>query len=383
MDAQELIVRKTAISENIVAFCRYLRQHGFVIGPAEEAEALRAIEVLAPYEQPEYFQLCLRTVLIRSLKDLQQFDDLFQQYWRELDKAVNSKRKDQNSPSQKKKKQNKPSLNALKNWLYNKPAEETEEIAIYSANEVLTKQDFSLIPEEDLWEVMQLIQLIAKSMANQLNRRYEKAKQTGALDLYRTLRINMRRGGEIMDLCYRKPKKNKQQIVLLCDVSKSMDLYSKFLIQFIYAFQNAYRRIETFVFSTSLYRVSQQLKEQDFHLALRQMADEVPGWSGGTNIGKSLDTFCKQYSSKLLNNKTFVIILSDGWDTGDTELLEKSMQQINAKAKKVIWLNPLAGNPDFEPTVQGMQAAMPYIDVFASAHNIDSLRNIARQFRRL
>ena len=381
MVQDELIIRKNSISENVVAFCRFLRQKGFLIGPAEEAEALQALEVLAPYEKPAFFQLCLRTTLVRSLKDLEKFDDLFTQYWRELDRAVNSKRKDQQEQRPKQKKQNQPSLNALKNWLYNKEAQETEEIAVYSANEVITKKDFSLIPEEDLWEVMQLIRLIAKTLASKLNRRYQKSKSTGQLDLYRTLRINLRRGGEIVELRKRKPKKNKQQIVLLCDVSKSMDLYSKFLIQFIYAFQNTYRRIETFVFSTNLSRVSQQLKEQDFHLALNRMADEVPGWSGGTNIGRSLNTFCEDYASKMLNNKTLVIILSDGWDTGETDLLELSMQTIHKRARKVLWLNPLAGNPNFSPSAKGMQAAMPYIDVFASAHNIDSLRTTARHLR--
>ena len=158
-----------------------------------------------------------------------------------------------------------------------------------------------------------------------------------------------------------------------------MNLYSKFLIQFLYAFQNAYRRIETFVFSTSLYRISTQLKEQDFHLALSRVAEEVPGWSGGTNIGKAFDQFCIQYSTKFLNNKTIIIILSDGWDTGETSLLEQSMKHIHSRARKVIWLNPLAGNPGFQPSVRGMQAALPYIDVFASAHNVESLRAIARR----
>lgn len=381
MPQQDLITRKNALTGNVVAFCRFLREKGFVIGPAEEADALLALEALAPFEQPDYFQLCLRTALARSLKDTLQFDKLFTQYWRELDKAINSKRKDQQKEKAKNKANKAPSLNVLKNWLYNKDTNETEELASYSANEVLTKKDFSTIPKEELWEVMQLIKLIAKNMVSKLNRRHEKTNSSHKLDLRRTLRQNMRQGGEIMNLFFQKPKKNKQQIILICDVSKSMDLYSKFLIQFIYAFQNAYRRIETFVFSTSLHRVTQQLKEQDFHQALHQMADEVPDWSGGTNIGAALQDFCTEYSSKLLNGKTFVLILSDGWDTGDTANLEASMQHIQAKAKKVIWLNPLAGNPDFEATAKGMEAAMPYIDIFASAHNIDSLRAIAKSFR--
>ena len=381
MPPQELITRKNALTGNVVAFCRFLRTKGFVIGPAEEADALKALEVLAPFEQAEYFQLCLRTALVRSLKDTLIFDELFTQYWRELDKAVNSKRKDQQQEKKKKKPNPAASLKALKSWLYNEETQDTEELATYSAHEVLSKKDFSTIPEEELWEVLQLIRLIAKAMISKINRRYQKANSARQLDLRRTLRQNMRRGGEIMELFHRKPKKNKQQIILICDVSKSMDLYTKFLVQFIYAFQNAYRRIETFVFSTSLHRVTQQLKEQDFHLALEQLATEVPDWSGGTKIGAALGQFREQYAGKLLNGKTFVLILSDGWDTGETDELARSMQHIQQKARKVIWLNPLAGRPGFEPTVKGMEAAMPYIDVFASAHNVESLRKLAREFR--
>jgi uncharacterized protein len=166
--------------------------------------------------------------------------------------------------------------------------------------------------------------------------------------------------------------------VLLCDVSKSMDLYSAFLIQFIYAFQTVYRNIETFVFSNSIQRITNELKNKTFEEAMRELSQQIIGWSGGTQIGLSFQDFADNYSTQMLDKQTIVLILSDGWDTGEVTILKDSMQIIKQKSRKVIWLNPLAGNPNFTPTVQGMSVAMPFIDIFASVHNVDSLRKIGK-----
>lgn len=375
-----MITRKTSLSANIVSFCRFLRQKGFTIGPAEETDALLALEKLAPFHRSEAMQLCLKAALARTLAQQIQFDELYTQYWRELEKAVNSKRKDEpnRAAPPKRKKNQAPSLQSIKNWLQGNRQKEEIAMAAYSMQEVRSRKDFSAFNDEELWEVERLIHAIARALALKQSRRRKTVNRLAQLDLRRTLRLNMRRGGEILDLAYYDPARNRQQIVLICDVSKSMDLYSRFLIQFIYAFQNAYRRIETFVFSTSLHRVTQQLKQREFDLALRELSESVPGWSGGTKIGESLDTFVQKYAGKLLNKQSIVLIMSDGWDTGNTDLLADSMRKIQKKAAKVIWLNPLAGNPKYEPVVQGMQAAMPFIDVFAPAHNVESLRAIGK-----
>ncbi len=375
----ELIQRHTELSANIIAFCRYLRQKGFALGPLEEADALRALEILAPFDSAEAFRLALRATLARNLSQQQAFDDLYAQYWKELEKAADSKIKD-GKPEQSRKKQGQqqPSLNALKSWLHGKTEEEHQEIASYSPGTVQSRKDFSAFTEEELWEVLRLIHRIARSLALRYSRRQRHSRRPFNLDLRRTLRLNLRRGGEILDLAFQRRQRHRQQIVLLCDVSKSMDLYSRFLVQFIYAFQNAYRRIETFVFGTELHRVTNQLKQRDYRSALDQLAGEVTDWSGGTRIGESLHQFLERYGGKMLNRQTIVLIMSDGWDTGDAGLLAESMRRIQGKAAKVIWLNPLAGNPQYSPKVKGMQAAMPYIDVFASAHNVESLRKVAK-----
>lgn len=377
---RELITRKTALSGNIIAFCRFLRQHSFGIGPSEEADALLALEIMAPFNDPETFQLTLRTTLCRTLSQQLKFDELYQHYWRELQKAVDSKVVDDEKSGKQASKNNQqqPALQALKNWLYgNHQSEEEQEMATYSPGATLGKKDFSAFTEDELQEVLRIVQILARSLALKPSRRKEKSKR-GQLDLRRTLRQNMRRGGEILDLAFVKPKQHRQKIVLICDVSRSMDLYSRFLIQFMYAFQTSFRRMETFVFSANLFRITNQLMQRDFKTALDKLSDEIPGWSGGTRIGESLDSFCQNYARKLLNKQTIVLILSDGWDTGDTDLLSDSMKIIQKKAAKVVWLNPLAGSPNYEPTVKGMQAALPYIDVFAAAHNVESLRKVVQ-----
>ena len=377
---QELITRKTALSANLVSFCRYLRSNGFSLGPAEEADALKALTVV-PFADPETFRLTLRAVLPRSLALQEKFDELYITYWREWEKAVDSKIKEgegeQGKSHVKKQGQNnQPSLQALKNWLYGEPSEEEAELAAYSGTQVLTRKDFSAFSEEEKEEVLLLIARMARTLATKYNRRFQPSHSHRNFDLRRTMRQNMRQGGEIMHLAYKKRKIQKLRLVMLCDVSKSMDLYSRFLVQFIYSFQTAYQHIETFVFSTSLHRVTHQLREREFEKALENLRDSVNNWSGGTNIGESLATFVDEYGKRLLGSQTVVLILSDGWDTGETDLLAESMQIIQRKSAKVVWLNPLAGNPHFEPTVKGMEAALPFIDVFAPAHNVESLREV-------
>ena len=367
--------RKTTLSANVVAFCRYLRRKGYSIGPAEEAEALRALDILGPFDQSKQMQLCLRAMLARSPKQLLLFDELYEQYWRELDRAVDSKLKDGNKQEQKSTPSKAPSLQALKSWLYGEETQEETELATYSPGQVLTQKDFSMMSKEEAEEVMKLIRRIAQQLAMRESRRHARSKR-GAFDLRRTIRMNMRRGGEILDFAYSKPGRRRLNMVLICDVSRSMDLYSRFLIQFIYAFQHLYKRIETFVFSTALQCVSPELRHLDFEKAMQQLSERVTQWSGGTRIGESLHSFVETYGRRLLDARTQVIILSDGWDTGEVELLGESMRQIQRKARRVVWLNPLAGRPDYQPSVAGMEAAMPYIDLFAAAHNIDSLRKI-------
>ncbi|HEU5165342.1 MAG TPA: VWA domain-containing protein, partial [Chitinophagaceae bacterium] len=318
----------------------------------------------------------LKATLCHNKSQLDEFDNLFNEYWKKLEKAIDAKTK--GDPKIKTAFQQQASYKALKKWLHGNGNNETEETATYSIQETLLRKDFSTVPEDEVEELMQTIKAIAKRLAAKTNRRYEFSYKTDMPDLRKTLRKNLRRGGELLDIVHRKPQRNRLKLVLLCDVSRSMDLYSAFLIQFMYAFHQVYRRMETFVFSTSLKRITSLLKQKNFQDAMQLLSIENNGWSGGTRIGESLDSFVKGYGKKMIDSKTIVIILSDGWDTGNIDLIKQNMKFIHARSKKLIWLNPLAGFEDYKPHVSAMKAALPFIDVFAAVHNVESLKKLGR-----
>jgi len=369
-----MVTRQSSLSKNIVYFCRFLRQHGFTVSIEEEATALLSLQFI-DYTSNTIFQLALKSVLCRSKAQLDAFDNLFYEYWKELKKAVDSKVKQ--VPEKKNSFQQGASLKSINAWLHGNRNDETEETATYSIQETLSQKDFSAVPDEEVDELMQIIKTLARRLAAKTNRRYEASHKIALPDLRMTLRKNLRRGGELLDIIQRRPKRNRIKLLVLCDVSKSMELYSAFLIQFMYAFQQVYSRVETFVFSTALKRITAILKQNNFREAMHSLGTENNGWGGGTRIGESLEAFVEEYGKKLLDSKTIVIILSDGWDTGNVDMLEKNLGFIHARVKKIIWLNPLAGFSAYRPDVAGMKAAMPFIDVFASVHNADSLRKLS------
>ena len=370
-----MIIRQTSLSKNIVQFCRFLRQKGFNVGMEEEAATLQALQYI-DYSSNTIFLLALKTILCRSKMQLDEFDNLFHEYWKELEKAVDAKKKDEKNNV--KPYQQEASFKSLKTWLHGNRNDDTEETATYSIEESLSQRDFSAVPEDEMDELMQTIKALSKRLAARTNRRYEPSRKIDMPDLRQTLRKNLRCGGELLYIVHRKPKRNRVKLVLLCDVSRSMELYAVFLIQFMYAFQQVYRRMETFVFSSSLTRITPVLKQKNFREALHLLGSEKSGWAGGTRIGESLDSFVKDYAKKLVDSKTIVIILSDGWDTGNIDVLKKNMEYIHNKSKKLIWLNPLAGYSAYRPDVAGMKAAMPYIDAFAPVHNVESLRRLGK-----
>ena len=369
-----MISRLGSISANIVQFCRFLRTRGYTIGTEEEITSLNALHHI-DLANPDEFLLAMKATLCKSKKQLNEFDELFFTYWKELKKAVDSKLKEEKTL-----KKNAASPNeqfkSLSSWLKGNQNNETLETASYSSFESLSRKDFSTVPDDEIDELMKCMKSLSRQLAARVKRRYEKTSNRNLPDLRLTLRKNLRRGGELMDIVYRKPKKNRVKIVILCDVSRSMELYSAFLLQFMYAFQKVYSRVETFAFSTSLVRITSMMKENNFRDVLEILSKESSGWHGGTRIGESLETFSREYAEKLLDRKTIVIILSDGWDTGDIEMLRRNMENIHNRAAKLIWLNPLAGYEAFQPDVSGIKAAMPYIDVFAPEHNAASLRKI-------
>jgi hypothetical protein len=243
-----------------------------------------------------------------------------------------------------------------------------------SDREALAAQDFATFAPDQLDDVFRLTVQIARRLARRISRRRRPVRRRGRVDLRRTLRANLTRG-DLIELRHRERKRRKVKLVLLCDVSGSMDLYSRFLLQFLFALQNVFGRVETFTFATRLTRITEHLRGRSYRQALRRLR-EVRDWSGGTRIGEALAEFDREWSL-LVDRRTIVIILSDGWDTGEPEVLAAALLRIKRKAARVLWLNPLLGNPSYEPLTRGMAAALPLVDHFAAAHNLAALRDLA------
>lgn len=378
-----LIQHQTELSANVVLLCRFLRKKGYALGATEEADALQALTFM-PIQKESYFKECLKTVLTKNHFQRSKFDEYYTEFWHQLSKASDSKikdkaeKKDKQSEAQKQQAQ----FESLKNWLNLNDSKEEKRVASYSDIEVLTKKNFLDLSNEEMLLMMRLLKKLASKIAHQKSRLKKISKRKKFVDLKNTIRTSMRRGGEITEIRFSEKKEKKLKLVLLCDVSRSMELYSRFFVHLIYAFQKAYDKIETFVFSTALHRVSEILDNHEFDKAFEIISDRVPQWSGGTTIGSCLHDFTTEYGYRMLDKKTIVLILSDGWDTGNTEVMQQTMQTIYKKSRKVIWLNPLAGSADFTPEALGMKTALPYIDVLASAHNLESLKNALLQIQK-
>jgi uncharacterized protein with von Willebrand factor type A (vWA) domain len=367
----------------MLRFGQMLRGAGLGVTVSEVMHAVRALAVIDLMDRDEVHR-ALRTVLATRVEEFPPFDRCFDAFWKfhaEEGQGLDGLVASPPSPALEEPElpgsvaQEKQAKVALEGW-EEEAADDGEPLEVpgMSDREALMEQDFSTFPAEDLDEIARLTVLIARRLARRVSRRRRPTRRAGILDFRRTMRVNMMKA-EIIELRHRERRRRKVRLVLLCDVSGSMDLYSRFLLQFLYALQNVFGRVETFTFATRLTRVTDLLKGRSYRLALRRLSD-VRDFSGGTRIGESLQEFNRTWRH-LLDRHTIVLILSDGWDTGDPEVLASEMLTLKRLAGRVIWLNPLLGNPSYEPLTRGMVAALPLVDHFAAAHNLASLRDLA------
>jgi uncharacterized protein with von Willebrand factor type A (vWA) domain len=378
-----------------IAFCRILRAHGLPVTLVEARDAVRALEALDLADREEIYW-GLRAVLVSRIEEVPTFDRCFEAFWKfhgedgqELEGLLGATQLAKQEAQGGEQEGEAPGTLripgqrregvALEAWVAEEDEGQGEPLGVpvMSDRELLMDQDFSSFPADQLDEVVRLTILIARRLASKLSRRKRPSRRRGLLDLRRTVRVNLMRG-ELVELRRRARKRKKVRLVLLCDVSGSMDLYSRFLLQFLYALQNVFGRVETFTFSTRLTRVSEHLRGRSYRQVLKRLAD-VRDWSGGTRIGECLAHFNHEWGSRLLNRETIVLVLSDGWDTGEPELLAGELLKIKRRAGRLIWLNPLLGNPAYQPLTRGMATALPLLDRFAPAHNLASLRDLAGQ----
>jgi uncharacterized protein with von Willebrand factor type A (vWA) domain len=259
-------------------------------------------------------------------------------------------------------------------------ARETNVSPTYSPLEILYRKDFADFTPEELETAKRVIHSLVWQLEQRLTRRKVRAvKRTSYLDLRRAVRNNMKHGGEILQLSWRRRKSKLRPLVVICDVSGSMERYSRLFLHFMYALVQETQQIEAFVFGTRLTYITPAMRHSDVDAVVKKMSDLVLDWSGGTRIGESLRVFNYKWSRRMLGRGAVVIIISDGWDRGDMDLLEREISRLRHSVSRLIWLNPLLGAPDYKPLVRGIQTALPYIDDFLPLHNLMSLEQIALQ----
>jgi len=384
-------VRGQGTLPNLLAFGRALKQLGVKVSLSQVIDASRSVEFVDIADKAD-FRALLRSNLISQKEDFPVFDMLFDYFWREqsYERVPMETVEIQGTPSESGAQEG-GDEEGLENAVaeavaaQNIPLENLDEFSVptYSPQELLNRKDFSEMGVEESRAIARAILLIATKIATQISRRKKLGRKGNVVDPRWTMRKNMKYGGEIIDLVNRKRRIKKTRVVLLCDVSGSMDCYSRFLIQFMYGLQNELWGVETFVFSTSLSRITHLIRTKDIANALEKISGSILGWSGGTNIGRSLHTFNRNFAPSMVTHRTVVVVISDGWDRGDVSLLEREMQDLKRRCKKIIWLNPLLASENYEPLCKGMQAALPYLDLFLSVHNVNSLITLGRTLQKM
>lgn len=366
----------------VLRFAALLRREGLPVTLAQTTEAIRALDWLDLTDRDE-LRLAFRALFVGRPEEIAAFDRCFDAFWRAPtggEPAAPPGVADAEPEGEGRA----PSLDRRREGLGLEAWREEDEgagdhplgVPAVSDLEALVTRDFSTFTPDQLGEVYRLTLQIARRLGRRLSRRRRSVGRRGRLDLRRTLRANLSRP-DLIDLRYRRRKRQKVKLVVLCDVSGSMDLYTRFLLQFLFALQNVFGRVETFTFSTRLTRVTEHLRGRSYRQVLRRLAD-VRDWSGGTRIGESLAHFNREWGHRV-DRRTIVIVLSDGWDTGEPEILAAELLRIKRRAARLIWLNPLLGNPTYEPLTRGMAAALPLLDDFAPAHNLAALRDLAQR----
>jgi len=355
-----------------VAFGRLLRRAGLAVGPDRLVEFTRALEELDPTRREDVYWAG-RVTLCSRREDLELYDWAFQVFWEGAKKPPSfrpprfrlsvSLTNDSVRPPKKSVKKDEKGIEAVR--------------LRYSPVDVLRKKDFALYTAEEFAELHKLLADLSLSGALRKSRRLEPAPR-GRHDPRRTLRGALRTGGEPMRHRFRRTRSQPRRVVLLCDISGSMSPYSRALLRFMHAGVISGSRLEAFVLGTRLTRITRELATRDPDRALREAAEAVRDWSGGTRLGDTIKEFVDRWGQRGMARGSVVVILSDGWDRGDVDVLAEQMLRLSRLAYKVIWVNPLKAAPGYQPLAKGMAAALPYVDDFLSGHNFESLDELAR-----
>ncbi len=372
-----------ALLANVLLFGRVLRRAGLEVHHGRMLDAVEALTCIDVGRQGEV-KAALRTLLVHRHEDLARFDAAFDLHFRARREAASALPLTSLGES--------PRVTA-------RPAAGTPvtfedeaskghsrpnplAVGAYSAAEVSRTRDFSEFTDAELVRAQAMLANLPWHLGVRRTRRWEAARGS-AVDLRRLARRNLMRGGDLLDLPRRRRRQAPRPLVLIGDVSGSMERYSRMILHFAYGLAHGARHVESFVFATRLTRITRALTARGVERGMTRLVRDLQDWGGGTRIGEALRAFNIGWARRVMRNGPVVLIVSDGWDRGEPELLARELARIRRRCRRLVWLNPLLGSATYEPLTRGMQAALQHVDDFMPAHNMASVEDLARHLRSL
>jgi uncharacterized protein with von Willebrand factor type A (vWA) domain len=372
---------------NLLLFGRVCRALGMNVTPNRMMDVAQALGYIELGNKEDFYHT-LRTFMVNNPKELAYFDEAFDIFWRRptegwttLDlRQFGEQRLQKKSPFVT------PSVSGAEDDDNAIPHDFDEAllaiVPTYSQQESLRYKDFAEMTGEELDMAKRIMERLPEALGLRETRRYRRGKGR-QIDLRRTLRESMRRGGDVLHLPTRTPKEKPRPVVLICDISGSMERYTRVLLHFMHTMAIGMYQVESFLFSTSLTRITRQIRQKSVDEALAEVGHTVKQWGGGTNTGESLYNFNLNWARRVLGRGAIVIMITDGWDRGNMELLEREMARLGRSCERFIWLNPLLDAPDYEPLTRGAQAILPHVDDFLPIRNLANLEVIIKALKGL
>jgi uncharacterized protein with von Willebrand factor type A (vWA) domain len=384
-----------AIRQRLAGFVRTLRDNGFKVGLAESSDALRVLSE-SGIDRAGQARPALKALLCGRRSDWDGFDTLFDAYWSgrnvklRIPVSGNAALANQRTIKTLSEQISQGGETALASDVERRDADDAGEAAPAgkregaSKFETLARTDFRKIADPDaIAAAHKLAERLSRRMRTHLTRRERIAKRGRRIDLRRTIHASLGTGGTPLRLILRKPRHKPLRLVILLDASGSMNLYTGVFIRFVHGVLDHFREAEAFLFHTRLVHVSDALREKDTARALDRLGLMAEGVGGGTRVGEALATFNRWHAARVVHSRTCVMIFSDGYDTSPPELLGAEMAHLKRRCRRIVWLNPLIGWEGYQPSARGMAAALPHIDLFAPAHNLESLAALEPYLARL
>jgi hypothetical protein len=376
------------LAENVMHFARLLRAAGLRIGPDRVLDSVRALEITGAHQFPlrrDDWYWTMSAVLLSREEQRPIFDQAFQIFWRDpklAEKMMQLLLPKAHGTAKPEEQQSQRLTDALyQNQKESRPAEEKLELEArltFSSREILQRMDFDTMSAAELAQARQMISQLRLPLPLVRTRRHKVDRNGRKIDVRATLRESLREGGDIIPLVRTAPRELHPPLVVLCDISGSMNPYARMFLHFLHAITNDRDRVSVFVFGTRLTNITRQLRHRDVDVAMAKVAEAIKDWSGGTRIGHSLREFNWKWARRTLGQNACVLLVSDGLDREAGEGLAEEMERLAKSSKMLVWLNPLLRYEKFEARPAGVRAMLPHVDLFLPVHNLKSLVDLAR-----